>query len=76
MNDSIESPRGFVELHSDPSVLGLYDPENGVVHLMSDALGNRTVGANSIIEARARYVDFVAESAIEAEEWTEFESSD
>ena len=62
MNDSIESPRGFVELHSDPLVLGLYDPENGVVHLMSDALGSRTLGVNSLEEANARYVDYVEET--------------
>lgn len=64
MNDSIESPRGFVELHSDPLVLGLYDPENGVVHLMSDALGNRTLGVNSLEEANARYVDYVEETRL------------
>ena len=68
MNDSIESPRGFVELHSDPLVLGLYDPENGVVHLMSDALGNRTLGVNSLEEANARYVDYVEETRLLLEE--------
>ena len=68
MNDSIESPRGFVELHSDPLVLGLYDPENGVVHLMSDALGNRTFGVNSLEEANARYVDYVEETRLLLEE--------
>ena len=68
MNDSIESPRGFVELHSDPLVLGLYDPENGVVHLMSDALGSRTLGVNSLEEANARYVDYVEETRLLLEE--------
>ncbi len=64
MSDSIESPRDFVELHSDPLVLGLYDPENGVVHLMSDALGSRTLGVNSLEEANARYVDYVEETRL------------
>ena len=59
----------FVELNSHPDVLGLYDKVNGVVHLMSDAIGSRTVGVHSLGEARARYVDFVTESTIEVDEW-------
>ena len=60
----------FIELNSHPDVLGLYDKVNGVVHLMSDAIGSRTVGVNSMGEARARYIDFVAESTMEENEWT------
>ena len=52
----------FVEINDDPSVLGLYDEVNGVVHLMSDALGSRTQGVNSLEEAKARYSDYVIES--------------
>ena len=52
----------FVEINDDPSVLALYDEVNGVVHLMSDALGSRTQGVNSLEEAKARYSDYVTES--------------
>ena len=52
----------FVEINDDPSVLALYDEVNGVVHLMSDALGSRTLGVNSLEEAKARYSDYVTES--------------
>ena len=53
---------GFIELNDEPSVLGLYDEVNGVVHLMSDALGNRTQGVNSLKDAKALYSDYVIES--------------
>ena len=52
----------FVEINDDPSVLALYDDVNGVVHLMSDALGNRTQGANSLKDAKALYSDYIIES--------------
>ena len=52
----------FVEINDDPGVLGLYDEVNGVVHLMSDALGSRTQGVNSLEAAKARYSDYVTES--------------
>ena len=52
----------FVQINDDPDVLALYDEVNGVVHLMSDALGNRTLGVNSLEEAKARYSDYVTES--------------
>ncbi len=51
-------------------MLGLYDNLNGVVHLMSDALGNRTIGVDSLEEVKARYSDFV----IESKELDEFET--
>ena len=52
----------FVQINDDPDVLALYDEVNGVVHLMSDALGSRTLGVNSMEEAKARYSDYVIES--------------
>ena len=61
----------FVEINDDPSVLALYDDVNGVVHLMSDALGSRTVGVNSLEEAKAQYSDYVTESKMTPDdEWT------
>ena len=61
---------GFFEINDEPSVLGLYDNLNGVVPLMSDALGNHTMGADSLEEVKARYSDFV----IESKELDEFET--
>ena len=63
----------FVQINDDPDVLALYDEMNGVVHLMSDALGNRTVGVNSLEEAKARYLDFVIESKTTEELGSEIE---
>ena len=61
----------FVQINDDPDVLALYDEVNGVVHLMSDALGSRTQGVNSLEEAKARYSDYVTESKMTVEPWTE-----
>ena len=63
----------FVQINDDPDVLALYDEMNGVVHLMSDALGNRTVGVNSLEEAKARYSDYVTESKTTEELGSEIE---
>ena len=52
----------FVEINDDPSVLALYDDVNGVVHLMSDALGSRTEGCRSEEHAKTLFDEFVEEA--------------
>ena len=49
---------------------GLYDQINGVVHIMSDALGNRTMRAEGLDHVKALYSEFVEES----KEFEKFES--
>ena len=48
----------YIELQSaiGTDAIGLYDAENGVMHLMSDDIdANMTVGANSESHARALF---------------------
>jgi len=61
---------GFITFNDEPSVLGLYDPKNGVIHLFNDGIGGLAKNADNEKQAKKIYGGFVSE-VVEYDEWDE-----